>query len=74
MKIMISAPAALLFGAAICITGCSNVAPWERGHLAKAHMALEPYPEESAWRGHIYGSREAAAGKETAGGGGCGCY
>jgi hypothetical protein len=74
MNIFTRAPAALLFGAAICVTGCSTVAPWERGHLAKPHMALQPYPEESTWRGHIYSSREAAAGSEAAGGGGCGCY
>lgn len=74
MKFLTHATAALMFGAAICATGCSTVAPWQRGHLAKAHMALEPYPEERAWRGHIYGSREAAAGSEATGGGGCGCY
>ncbi|WP_374086158.1 DUF4266 domain-containing protein [Methylomicrobium lacus] len=56
------------------LSGCVEVAPWERGNLAKPHMALEPYPMQSALRAHNYGSREAAAGGNAAEGGGCGCY
>lgn len=62
----------LLVGAAL--PGCAEVAPWERGNLAKPHMALDPYPMQSALRAHNYGSREAAAGGNAAEGGGCGCY
>ncbi|CAK0758854.1 DUF4266 domain-containing protein [Gammaproteobacteria bacterium] len=54
--------------------GCAPVAPWERGTLAKPHMAVDPYPLQSTLRDHVQGSREAAAGASATGGGGCGCY
>lgn len=66
--------AALLLAWGAWLTGCAAVAPWERGHLAKPQMALDPYPAESALREHIYGGREAASGGTAASGGGCGCY
>jgi hypothetical protein len=66
--------ALLLAGAAIALPGCADVAPWERGNLAKPHMALEPHPEQGAFRDHIYRGREAASGGSAASGGGCGCY
>ena len=55
------------------ISGCAHVEPWERGNLAKPHMALEPNPTNSAMRTHAYVSREAASGGDSAEGGGCGC-
>jgi hypothetical protein len=58
----------------LALTGCSAVAPWERGNLAKPQMALDPTPLQSGTRSHIYGSREAATGGESSSGGGCGCY
>ncbi len=62
----------------ICVillsSGCVQVAPWERGHLAKPQMALDPHPGQSAFREHIYGGRESAAGGAPVSGGGCGCY
>ena len=58
----------------IGLTACANVQPWERGHLAKPQMALDPYPLQSALRAHNYGSREAAGGGGAGQGGGCGCY
>lgn len=57
-----------------CVTACAPVAPWQRGTLAKASMALEPNPMQSSMREHTHGSREAALGSSAAGGGGCGCY
>ncbi len=57
-----------------CIAGCTAVAPWERGTLAKPHMVLDPNPMQSALSTHIYSSREAASGGDPAEGGGCGCY
>ncbi|MGH8525662.1 MAG: DUF4266 domain-containing protein [Gammaproteobacteria bacterium] len=66
--------AAMLLGLSVFISGCAAVAPWERGNLAKPHMALEPNPGQRAIREHTYMSREAAMGGSTAGGGGCGCY
>ena len=58
----------------LCLSGCTAVQPWERGNLAKEHMALDPYPEQSMYREHIYGSREGSSGGSSAKGGGCGCY
>ncbi|MFH0351804.1 MAG: DUF4266 domain-containing protein [Chromatiales bacterium] len=65
---------ALLLALSVMASGCAAVAPWERGNLAKPHMALEPAPAQRALRGHTYMSREAAMGGEAGGGGGCGCY
>ena len=56
------------------LSGCAPVAPWERGILAKPQMALDPQPLQNGIRAHHYGSREAASGVSTSGGGGCGCY
>ncbi|WP_082054129.1 DUF4266 domain-containing protein [Methyloterricola oryzae] len=56
------------------LAGCAEVKPWERGHLAKPQMAMEPYPEQAALRAHTYGGREAATGGQSTSGGGCGCY
>lgn len=63
-----------LFVILIVTTACSTVEAWERGHLAKPHMALDPNPMHSASRGHIYAAREAASSGGSAKGGGCGCY
>jgi hypothetical protein len=60
---------------AAALTGCADVQPWERGTLAKSHMATQPFPIQAAFREHIYGSRESASGgSASSGGGGCGCY
>lgn len=59
---------------ALWLSGCVQVAPWERGHLAKPQMALEPHPEQNGFLEHIHGGREAASGGTSASGGGCGCY
>lgn len=64
---------ALLFALSIGILGCTPVAPWQRGKLAKPQMALDPYPLQNTFKAHIYNSREAASGGSSAGGGGCGC-
>jgi len=58
---------------ALCAAACAPVQPWERGVLAKPHMALDPNPVNSAMRAHTYVSREAASGGDSAEGGGCGC-
>ncbi len=56
-------------------TGCVNIAPWERGNLAKPQMELDPHPLQSELQSHNYSSREAAPShKSSSGGGGCGCY
>jgi hypothetical protein len=64
--------ALLALGAALA--GCAPVAPWERGRLAKPHMALEPHPAQRELRAHVYTSREAALAGRVGRGGGCGCY
>lgn len=57
------------------ISGCAHVPVWERGHLAKQQMAIDPYPLQNHIQLHNYSSREAAASTHSAdGGGGCGCY
>jgi hypothetical protein len=70
--LLVPTTALLLCGAGLA--GCTGVQPWERGILAKPHMALERYPLPEKFTGHNHGSREAAAGTGSAGGGGCGCY
>lgn len=64
----------LLLLSMVLLNGCADVRPWERGTLAKSHMALQPYPVQAAFREHIYGSRESASGGSASSGGGCGCY
>ncbi len=64
----------LVLAAGLALAGCSAVAPWERGNLAKPQMAADAEAAQRTVRDHIYESREAAAGKTSAKGGGCGCY
>ena len=65
----------LILAMCMVLTGCVNVAPWERGNLAKPHMELEPHPLQNEIQSHNYSSREAAPShKSSSGGGGCGCY
>ena len=60
---------------ALMQTACSSlgVEPWQRGHLAKQKMQLEPYPVDAFLDEHIYFSKEASRGGSGLGGGGCGC-
>lgn len=63
----------LLLATVFC--GCESVKPWQRGTLAKPHMAPQPFGSQAEFREHIYGSRESAGGSTAStGGGGCGCY
>ncbi len=65
----------LLIVVCIGISGCVSVAPWERGILAKPHMAIVQNPAQTKLRAHKYSSREAGASVNSlGGGGGCGCY
>ena len=63
----------LLVSFMLCLLGCTNVQPWERGTLAKPEMALDLYPLQSAIRAHNYTSREAGTTTSAGQGGGCGC-
>lgn len=65
----------ILVLSAVGLSACAEVAPWERGYLAKPQMALDPHPLQSSLRIHSYGSREATISSgASSGGGGCGCY
>ena len=64
---------AVLVLAGVGLAACAPVEPWERGDLAKPHMALDPNPTLSGMRAHAYTAREAASGGGAAQGGGCGC-
>jgi hypothetical protein len=54
-------------------SACAPVAAWERGTLAKPEMALDADPLDSALDSHVYFSKEASSGSNSASGGGCGC-
>ena len=54
-------------------SACTPVAAWERGTLAKPEMALDADPLDSALDSHVYFSKEASSGGNSASGGGCGC-
>ncbi len=64
--------AALALSAAL-LAGCTPVAAWERGTLAKPEMALDADPLGNALDSHVYFSKEASSGGNSASGGGCGC-
>jgi hypothetical protein len=55
------------------LSGCAQVAPWERGNLARPEMGLSPVPDRAWLEQHVYTSKEAAQGGHGSGGGGCGC-
>ncbi|QWF72571.1 DUF4266 domain-containing protein [Methylomonas paludis] len=65
--------ALILISITCILPGCSEVAPWQRGNLAKPNMALDPNPNLTHIRDHIFTSREAAQGSRVSSGGGCGC-
>jgi hypothetical protein len=58
----------------LLLAACTHVEPWERGNLAKPEMAFDFDPMQHTYRSHVYNSREAASGGDSAEGGGCGCY
>jgi len=62
----------LLAAAASFVPACAPVAPYQRGHLARPDMALDPAPGAGALE-KTFASKEAASGSGSIGGGGCGC-
>ncbi len=68
MKLLMS----LLLLCSLFLSAC-NVAPWERGNLAKRSMFISPNPAHEALRAHVFESKEASSGGSGAAGGGCGC-
>jgi hypothetical protein len=63
----------VLAGAALAVTGCATVQPWQRGTLSKEPMMFDPNPARAALQDHWMTSREGAAGGFGLQGGGCGC-
>ncbi len=66
-------PSRMLVFAALLIAGCANVAPYQRGYLARDSMALDPNPGMAKALEKTYSAKEAASGGASVGGGGCGC-
>lgn len=59
---------------AICsFSGCTKVTPWQKGNLAKPHMAFDPDPLDRKFTQHIYDSKEGVSGGASLAGSGCGC-
>jgi hypothetical protein len=63
--------AAAAIVAASLVTGCSHVAPYERGTLA--HPTMSPDDMSSGVDEHVRAVSEGATGGFGGGGGGCGC-
>ncbi len=62
----------LLFVSALA-AGCVDVAPYQRGYLARPEMAFEDSPGNARAVEKTYSAKEAASGGASVGGGGCGC-
>jgi len=60
---------------ALSVGGCASmgVKPWDRDVLARNAMQLNGYPQLTAFREHVFFSKEGASGGRTFDGGGCGC-
>jgi hypothetical protein len=67
MRIMLALASALL------LAGCVDVAPYQRGYLARPDMAFEDSPGNARALEKTYSAKEAASGGASVGGGGCGC-
>ena len=64
----------LCLSCCLLLMACTpNIRPWERGILAKPHMATSSNAIEASLRQHMLVSKEASSGGHNAGGGGCGC-
>ncbi len=59
----------------IILSGCTTVGvqPWERDIMAKRDMQPVTHPLVAGVDDHIYFSKEASTGGNSASGGGCGC-
>jgi hypothetical protein len=55
------------------IAGCTSVAPYQRGYLARPDMALDTGIGNAKALEKTYAAKEAASGGASVGGGGCGC-
>ena len=64
---------ALVVAGCLAIAACAPVAPYQRGYLARPDMALDPAMGTAKALEKTFGSKEAASGGASVGGGGCGC-
>ena len=55
------------------LAGCANVAPTQRGTLARPEMQFDFDAANAKINDQTYASKEAASGGRVTGGGGCGC-
>ena len=67
------APVLAIVSSAIAFSGCSTVAPYQKGNLADYTMRSDRDELATIMTSHIQFSREATTGGEGVGGGGCGC-
>ena len=58
---------------ALCAGGCTAVAPYQRGYLAREDMAFDADPGTAKSIEKTFAAKEAASGGAAVGGGGCGC-
>ena len=63
----------LLITVIFLLASCTEVKAWQKGNLAKKHMAFSPDPLESKFMQHVYTSKEGTHGGYGVAGGGCGC-
>ncbi len=59
--------------AAVAISGCARVKPYQREHLSRRSMVSDQDAGESRFNQHFRGAREGADGGTGEAGGGCGC-
>ena len=69
----LTAPLALIFMPLALLGSCANVAPSERGVLARPEMQFDADAAHVKLIDQVYAAREAASGGRVTGGGGCGC-
>jgi hypothetical protein len=63
---------ALIVGAALAVTGCATVQPWQRGLLADSCMVFDANAA-TEYMTHWQEAREGSMGGFGVQGGGCGC-
>lgn len=57
----------------LLLSGCAEVAPYQKGYLARPDMGFEDSPGMAKAQEKVFVAKEAASGTATVGGSGCGC-
>ena len=63
----------LLAAVILALAACAQVAPYQRGYLARDDMSLDGNPGTAKALEKTHEAKEAANGGASVGGGGCGC-